>query len=401
MKAEDSRTVDTDEEAPRRNLGRASCGAETDATARLRTKAESSGLMEAVAGRGNLMLAYQRVVRNKGAAGVDGIGIAAFKGHLQRHWPTIKVSLLAGKYIPQPVRRVDIPKPQGGVRTPGVPTVVDRLIQQAVLQVLQPIFEGWTTLAAIAAITERARLGHMVSANTLRNPGLTAKMATTIDHVSGGRAILGIGAGWFEREHEAFGFAFGSGIGERLDRLAEAVPVTASAVAAAADAPQPTNAGGAGYWLQFGAFRQRQGANDLQQQLMRELAWLEPWLAIFDDRALYRVQAGPFASRGDALGAAERVRSMARLQPLLEKHNVDLYVCGHIHNFQHIRVAGSDVDYVVNSSASKSRIVVPFEGALFTSPETGFSLCSATETELTLTFVNAEGKILYQYARTR
>ena len=97
----------------------------------------------------------------------------------------------------------------------------------------------------------------------------------------------------------------------------EAVPVTASAVAAAADAPQPTNAGGAGYWLQFGAFRQRQGANDLQQQLMRELAWLEPWLAIFDDRALYRVQAGPFASRGDALGAAERVRSMARLQPLL------------------------------------------------------------------------------------
>ena len=86
-------------------------------------------------------------------------------------------------------------------------------------------FEGWTTLAAIAAITERARLGHMVSANTLRNPGLTAKMATTIDHVSGGRAILGIGAGWFEREHEAFGFAFGSGIGERLDRLAEAVPL--------------------------------------------------------------------------------------------------------------------------------------------------------------------------------
>lgn len=142
MKAEDSRTVDTDEEAPRRNLGRASCGAETDATARLRTKAESSGLMEAVAGRGNLMLAYQRVVRNKGAAGVDGIGIAAFKGHLQRHWPTIKVSLLAGKYIPQLVRRVDIAKPQGGVRTLGIPTLTDRLIQQALHQVLSPIFEA-------------------------------------------------------------------------------------------------------------------------------------------------------------------------------------------------------------------------------------------------------------------
>jgi F420-dependent oxidoreductase-like protein len=86
-------------------------------------------------------------------------------------------------------------------------------------------FEGWTTLAAVAAITERARLGHMVSANTLRNPGLTAKMATTIDHVSGGRAILGLGAGWFEREHEAFGFDFGSSMGDRLDRLVEAVPL--------------------------------------------------------------------------------------------------------------------------------------------------------------------------------
>ena len=88
-----------------------------------------------------------------------------------------------------------------------------------------PKLEGWTTLAAIAAVTHRARIGHLVSANTLRNPGLTAKMATTVDQVSGGRAILGIGAGWFEREHEAFGFEFGSGFGERLDRLAEAVPL--------------------------------------------------------------------------------------------------------------------------------------------------------------------------------
>ena len=88
-----------------------------------------------------------------------------------------------------------------------------------------PKLEGWTTLAALAAVTERARLGLMVGANTLRNPGLTAKMATTVDHVSAGRAILGIGAGWFQREHEAFGFDFGTGFGERLDRLGEAVPL--------------------------------------------------------------------------------------------------------------------------------------------------------------------------------
>jgi F420-dependent oxidoreductase-like protein len=88
-----------------------------------------------------------------------------------------------------------------------------------------PKLEGWMTLAAVAGVTSRAALGHMVSANTLRNPGLTAKMITTLDHVSGGRAILGIGGGWFEREHEAFGFDFGTGFGERLDRLAEAVPL--------------------------------------------------------------------------------------------------------------------------------------------------------------------------------
>jgi F420-dependent oxidoreductase-like protein len=87
----------------------------------------------------------------------------------------------------------------------------------------QPIFEGWTTLAAWAAVTSRIRLGLMVGANTFRNPGLTAKLVTTLDHISDGRAILGIGGAWFEREHDALGIDFGSGFGERLDRLDEAV----------------------------------------------------------------------------------------------------------------------------------------------------------------------------------
>lgn len=141
MKAEDSPSVNADTEEPGRNPGRTVCGAEASATTRAWTKAESSGLMEAVCERGNLWLAYERVLKNKGAAGVDGIGVAEFKGHLQRHWPTIKAKLLAGEYIPAPVRRVDIPKPQGGVRTLGIPTLTDRLIQQALHQVLSPIFE--------------------------------------------------------------------------------------------------------------------------------------------------------------------------------------------------------------------------------------------------------------------
>ncbi len=85
--------------------------------------------------------------------------------------------------------------------------------------------EAWSTLAAVAAVTTRPRLGHLVAANTFRNPGLTAKLATTLDHISGGRAILGLGGGWFAEEHEAFGLDFGSGFGERLDRLAESVAI--------------------------------------------------------------------------------------------------------------------------------------------------------------------------------
>ena len=81
--------------------------------------------------------------------------------------------------------------------------------------------EGWATLAALAVLTMRVRLGLLVAANTFRPPGLTAKLATTLDHLSGGRAVLGLGGGWFAREHEAFGIDFGSGFGERLDRLDE------------------------------------------------------------------------------------------------------------------------------------------------------------------------------------
>lgn len=145
MKAEDSRQAEANTEAAARNAAGTGIRTEAAPTTRKRTKAEweqEGGLMEAVVERGNLMLAYERVVKNKGAAGVDGLTVAEFKDHLKRYWPTIKAKLLAGEYIPSPVRRVDIPKPQGGVRTLGIPTLTDRLIQQALHQVLSPIFEA-------------------------------------------------------------------------------------------------------------------------------------------------------------------------------------------------------------------------------------------------------------------
>ena len=88
-----------------------------------------------------------------------------------------------------------------------------------------PIHEGWLTLAAWAQATEHVHIGLMVGANTFREPTMTAKMATTLDHISGGRAILGIGAAWFEEEHQGFGLRFGDGFPERLRWLGEALPV--------------------------------------------------------------------------------------------------------------------------------------------------------------------------------
>jgi alkanesulfonate monooxygenase SsuD/methylene tetrahydromethanopterin reductase-like flavin-dependent oxidoreductase (luciferase family) len=88
-----------------------------------------------------------------------------------------------------------------------------------------PILEGWLTLAAWAERTERAKVGLMVGANPFRNPALVAKMVTTLDHISGGRAVLGIGGAWFETEHNAYGFEFGGSPGERLRWLEEAVQI--------------------------------------------------------------------------------------------------------------------------------------------------------------------------------
>ncbi len=117
-------------------------GAEVGTVADGQTKA--GGLpqgMDAVVERINLWQAYERVLRNRGTAGVDGLTVFELKAWLQQHWPSVKAALLAGDYLPAAIRKVEMPKPNDGVRMLGIPTVLDRLIQQALLQVRQPEFE--------------------------------------------------------------------------------------------------------------------------------------------------------------------------------------------------------------------------------------------------------------------
>jgi RNA-directed DNA polymerase len=98
-------------------------------------------LIEAVVERSNMLLALRRVEQNRGTAGIDEMTVKELRGHLKEHWPKIKEKLLEGSYQPQAIRRAEIVKPTGGMRQLGIPTVVDRLIQQALNQVLSPIFD--------------------------------------------------------------------------------------------------------------------------------------------------------------------------------------------------------------------------------------------------------------------
>ncbi len=114
-------------------------GAESSAAKRLSENParNSEQLMELVCGRENCLQALKRVKSNKGSPGIDGVTVDALTVYLKEHWPAIREQLLNGTYKPQPVRRVEIPKPDGGMRQLGIPTVLDRMVQQAVMQVLQ------------------------------------------------------------------------------------------------------------------------------------------------------------------------------------------------------------------------------------------------------------------------
>src|ERR1700732_532704 len=111
------------------------------ATSEPESPASTTYLMEVICDPDNIEAALRAVVRNKGAPGVDGITVRQLPGLLKARWPEIEHQLLQGRYQPQPVRRVQIPKPAGGTRDLGIPTVIDRVIQQAVLQRLQPLWD--------------------------------------------------------------------------------------------------------------------------------------------------------------------------------------------------------------------------------------------------------------------
>ena len=102
---------------------------------------EQAQMMERVVERSNMQAAYKRVKRNKGAPGIDGMSVDQLGVFLRAHWPKIKERLCEGTYEPKPVRRVQIPKSNGGERSLGIPTVLDRLIQQSLHQILSPLFD--------------------------------------------------------------------------------------------------------------------------------------------------------------------------------------------------------------------------------------------------------------------
>ena len=138
-----------------------------------------------------------------------------------------------------------------------------------------------------------------------------------------------------------------------------------------------------------------------KQDMNKQLAWIDSVLTAAKEDWMLVVGHHPiYAETGK--DDSERLDLQKRLDSVLRKHkNVDMYLCGHIHNFQHIRKADSNIDYVVNTSGSLSRKVKPVDGTKFCSGETGFSLISADKKELNLHMINKEGKVIYTVSRKK
>lgn len=135
-----------------------------------------------------------------------------------------------------------------------------------------------------------------------------------------------------------------------------------------------------------------------KQSVENQLRWIDNTLK--NSKAKWKIVMGHHpVYAGTTKDEVERNDLQKRLLPILEKHRVDVSYNGHIHNFQHINTTGSSIDYFVNSSASQSREVVPFEGTVFTSSATGFALCSLNDSVLVTTLIDKAGKVIYQHKR--
>ena len=136
--------------------------------------------------------------------------------------------------------------------------------------------------------------------------------------------------------------------------------------------------------------------HDYQQQL----AWIdsvltsakEDWIIVAGHHPIYAETPKD---------ESERLDMQARLDPILRKHKVDMYICGHIHNFQHVRVQGSNIDYITKSSGPLSRMFKPFEGTVFCSPASGFSIVSANKKTLELRMIDKDGNVLHTVTRNK
>ena len=137
-----------------------------------------------------------------------------------------------------------------------------------------------------------------------------------------------------------------------------------------------------------------------KQDISKQLLWLESVLASAKEDWIIVAGHHPIYAYTPK-EESERLDMQKRVDSILRKHNVDMYICGHIHNFQHIRVPGSDIDYVVNSAASLARKVEPIEGTKFCSPEPGFSVCSIDKKELNLRMIDKKGNVLYTVTRKK
>lgn len=137
-----------------------------------------------------------------------------------------------------------------------------------------------------------------------------------------------------------------------------------------------------------------------RQDYKKQLAWVdsvlttakEEWVIVAGHHPIYAETPKDESERRDM---------QARLDPILRKHKVDMYICGHIHNFQHVRVPGSDIDYITNSAGSLARKVKPIEGTVFCSPEPGFSIVSADKKRLELRMIDKKGNVLHTVTRSK